>query len=141
MQLWMWLALSGVLVVVEILTVDLLFASLAFSTLMAAIANAFGLNGGSQGAIFAIAAALSLFVLRPIAMKHLKKRPADFATNMEALIGASAIALSEITDNSGQITLNGEVWSARSEAGAIATDAHLQVVSIDGATAVVKKRG
>ena len=94
MQLWMWLALSGILVVVEILTVDLLFASLAFSTLMAAIANAFGLNGGSQGAIFAIAAGLSLFVLRPIAMKHLKKRPADFATNMEALIGASAIALS-----------------------------------------------
>lgn len=140
MQLWMWLAAAGVLLIVEMLTVDLLFASLAFSALMAATANGLGFDMATQGIVFGIAAALSLFILRPIALRHLKKRPPDFATNVEALIGAPAIALSEITDLSGQVKLSGEVWSARSESGLIAPETRLEVVAIEGATAVVRKK-
>ncbi|MBM3690684.1 MAG: hypothetical protein FJW76_01530 [Actinobacteria bacterium] len=87
MQLWMWLAAAGVLLIVEMLTVDLLFASLAFSALMAATANGLGFDMATQGMVFGIAAAFSLFILRPIALRHLKKRPPDFATNVEALFG------------------------------------------------------
>jgi len=139
-QLWMWLAAAGVLLIVEMLTVDLLFASLAFSALMAATANGLGFDMATQGIVFGIAAAFSLFILRPIALRHLKKRPPDFATNVEALIGAPAIALSEITDLSGQVKLSGEVWSARSESGLIAPETRLEVVAIEGATAVVRKK-
>lgn len=141
MQLWMWLAAAGGLLVVEMITVDLLFASLAFSALMAAAANAFGFDMATQGVIFALAAGFSLFILRPIALRHLKKRPADFATNVEALIGANALALSQINDVSGQVKLSGEVWSARSESGVIAADARVEVVAIEGATAVVRQKG
>lgn len=140
-QIWMWLGAAGVLLVVEILTVDLLFASLAFSALMAALANALGFNMATQGILFSASAVISIFVLRPIALKHLKKRPADFATNIEALIDASATAISEITDVSGQVKLNGEVWSARSETGVISKASRVQVVAIDGATAVVRQKG
>jgi membrane protein implicated in regulation of membrane protease activity len=52
MPFWMWLAVSGVLLVVEILTVDLLFASLAFSALLAAGASALGFNLVVQGIVF-----------------------------------------------------------------------------------------
>jgi membrane protein implicated in regulation of membrane protease activity len=141
MQLWMWLAAAGGLLVVEMLTVDLLFASLAFSALMAAAANGLGFDMATQGVVFGLAAALSLFILRPIALRHLKKRPPDFATNVEALIGAPALALSEINDLSGQVKLSGEVWSARSESGLIAPDSRVEVIAIEGATAVVRKKG
>jgi membrane protein implicated in regulation of membrane protease activity len=141
MQIWMWLAAAGVLLVIEMLTVDLLFASLAFSALMAAAANAFGLDMATQGVVFGVAAAISLLVLRPIALKHLRKRPADFATNVEALVGAPALALSQITDISGQVKLSGEVWSARSESGLIAAESRVEVVAIEGATAVVRRKG
>lgn len=141
MQIWMWLAAAGVLLVVEMLTVDLLFASLAFSAVMAATANAFGLDMATQGIVFGVAAAISLLILRPIALKHLRKRPANFATNVEALVGSSAVALSQITDVSGQVKLSGEVWSARSDTGLIAADSRVEVVAIEGATAVVKQRG
>ena len=141
MPIWMWLAAAGVLLVVEMLTVDLLFASLAFSALMAALANAAGLDASTQGIIFGVAAAISLSILRPIALKHLKKRPADFATNIEALLGAPALAISEITDIDGQVKLSGEVWSARSSAGVIPADSRVEVVAIQGATAVVKQKG
>lgn len=137
----MWLGAGGALLVAEMLTVDLLFASLAFSAFMAAIANGLGFEMAAQGLVFGLAAAISLFVLRPIALKHLKKRPADFATNIDALIGAPAVALTEVTVHDGQVKLSGEIWSARSQGTLIDKDSMLEVVAIEGATAIVKVKG
>jgi membrane protein implicated in regulation of membrane protease activity len=127
--------------VVEILTVDLLFASLAFSALLAAGANALGLNIVVQGVVFGVGAAGSLMFLRPIALRHLKKKPADHATNVEALIGAPALTLSVVNQNSGLVKLSGETWSARSNTGEIEVGLQVEVVAIEGATAVVKRKG
>jgi membrane protein implicated in regulation of membrane protease activity len=123
--------------VVELLTVDLLFASLAIAATAALVANALGYEMPIQGIAFALFATLSLLFLRPIALKHLKKEVPGFATNMDALIGAPAIALTEVDQNGGQIKLNGEIWSARSAVGAISTNTQLTVISIEGATALV----
>jgi membrane protein implicated in regulation of membrane protease activity len=141
MQMWMWLVAGGGLLVAEMLTVDLLFASLAFSAFMGAAAQGLGANMAIQGLTFGVAAIISLFILRPIALKNLKKRTPDFATNVDALIGAPALAITEITDISGQVKLSGEIWSARSNTGVISADSRLEVVAIEGATAVVKQRG
>ena len=141
MQLWMWLGAAGALLVAEMLTVDLLFASLAFSAFMAAIANGLGFEMAAQGLVFGLAAGVSLFILRPIALKHLKKRPADFATNVDALIGAPAVALTEVTVHNGQVKLSGEIWSARSQSASISKDSILEVIAIEGATAIVKVKG
>lgn len=141
MPIWMWLAAGGALLVAEMLTVDLLFASLAFSAFMAAGVNALGFNMAVQGITFGVAAVISLFILRPIALKNLKKRTPDFSTNVDALVGASAFTISVINDRSGQVKLNGEIWSARSESGEIAADSKVQVIAIEGATAVVNQRG
>ena len=141
MPIWMWLAASGALLVVEILTVDLLFASLAFSALLAAGANALGFNVVVQGVVFGIGAIGSLMFLRPIALRHLKKKPADHATNIEALIGAPAMTLSAITEHDGLVKLSGETWSARSNTGEIEVGSQVEVVAVEGATAVVKRKG
>ena len=141
MPIWMWLAASGALLVVEILTVDLLFASLAFSALLAAGANALGFNIVVQGIVFGLGAIGSLMFLRPIALRHLKKKPADHATNIEALIGAPAMTLSAITEHDGLVKLSGETWSARSNTGEIEVGSQVEVVAIEGATAVVKRKG
>jgi len=140
MQIWMWLAASGALLVIEILTVDLLFASLAFSALLAAGANALGFNVVIQGIVFGLGAIGSLMFLRPIALRHLKKKPADHATNIEALIGAPAMTLSGITKHDGLVKLSGETWSARSNTGEIEVGSQVEVVAIEGATAVVKRK-
>lgn len=141
MQIWMWFAAAGVLLVVEMLTVDLLFASLAFSALLAAGANALGYGVAIQGVVFGVGAVSSLMFLRPIALRHLKKKPADHATNIEALIGAPALTLSVVTENEGLVKLSGETWSARSNKGEIESGARVEVVTIEGATAVVKRKG
>ncbi|MDO8646186.1 MAG: NfeD family protein [Candidatus Planktophila sp.] len=141
MQIWMWLLAAGILLVVEMLTVDLLFASLAFSALLAAGAHGMGFGVVVQGVVFGVGAAGSLMFLRPIALRHLKKKPANQATNVEALIGANAVALSVVTQDQGLVKLNGETWSARSNTGQIHIGAQVVVVAIEGATAVVKQKG
>ena len=141
MPIWMWLAAGGGLLVAEMLTVDLLFASLAFSAFMAAGVNALGFNMAVQVFTFGVAAVISLFILRPIALKNLKKRTLDFATNVDALVGAPAFTISMVNERSGQVKLNGEIWSARSESGEIAADSKVQVIAIEGATAVVNQKG
>ncbi|CAB5117663.1 MAG: NfeD family protein [Actinobacteria bacterium] len=141
MEIWMWLLAAGILLVVEMLTVDLLFASLAFSALLAAGANGLGFGVVVQGVVFGVGAAGSLLFLRPIALRHLKKKPANQATNVEALIGATAVALSVVTQTQGLVKLNGETWSARSNDGEIYDGIQVEVVAIEGATAVVKQKG
>lgn len=137
----MWLAAAGVLLVIEMLTVDLLFASLAFSALLAAGANALGFGVVVQGVVFGVGAMGSLMFLRPVALRHLKKKPADFATNVEALIGAPALALTVITEIDGEVKLSGEPWSARTNKGEIESGARVEVIAIEGVTAVVKRKG
>lgn len=73
-------------------------------------------------------------------MRHLKKKPADHATNIEVLIGAPAIALTAMTENEGLVKLSGETWSARSYKGDIENGAPVEVIAIEGATAVVKRK-
>jgi membrane protein implicated in regulation of membrane protease activity len=94
-----------------------------------------------QGLTFGVAAILSLFILRPIALKHLKKTAPNFATNVDALVGAPALALTEVNEISGQVKLSGETWSARTQSGVVATGSKVEVLSIEGATAVIKLRG
>ena len=140
MPLWMWFGAAGVLLVVEMLTVDLLFASLAFSALLAAGASAAGFDVVVQGVVFGVGAVGSLLFLRPVALKHLKKKPADHATNVEAFIGAPAIALTPVTENEGLVKLSGETWSARSFNDDIENGTRVEVVAIECATAVVKRK-
>ena len=123
---------------VELLTANLLVASLAISALAAAGAAGLGADIVVQGITFAVASVLSLLLLRPIALKHLKMKGTPAATNVDALIGAEAITLTEVTDRSGQVKLTGEVWSAKTQSGVIAADEKVVVVAIRGATAIIK---
>lgn len=133
-----WFIAAGVLLLIELITADLLFASLAISALAAAGVSALGGDFIWQGLVFGLTALLSLALLRPIALKHLRKTTPDQATGMAALIDQSAIALSEVDQHQGQVKLAGEVWSARSTGIKINEGQTVKVIKIDGATAIVE---
>lgn len=136
---WMWFVVAGLLLVAEMLTVHLLFASLAIAALAAALTGFLGGSLALQGVAFAVFAVLSLGLIRPIALRHLKKQIPSDATNVEALVGQRAHATTEVDQRGGQIKLSGEIWSARSESGLIAAGENVIVEAIEGATARVKR--
>ncbi|MCZ3387209.1 MAG: NfeD family protein [Actinomycetia bacterium] len=135
---WGWWVLGAlVLLGVEALTLDLLFASLAVGAVVGAIVGAFGAPVLAQALAALVAALLTLLVLRPIGLKLLKTEGTD--TNIDALIGARALVVERVDSRGGRVKIGGEVWSARvTRSGAeFVVGADLVVMSIDGATAVV----
>lgn len=133
----LWLLATGVLFVIEMVTANLLFASLAISAGAAMVTAWAGGSFLAQGLSFGISAAVTIFVLRPIALREIAKRSPKTATNTDALIGAEAKALVDVTEETGRVRLKGEEWSARSQSGAIPADSRVTVVAIDGAEAIV----
>lgn len=140
MTAWIWLVVAGLLLVAEMLTVHLLFASLALAALAAALAGFLGGSLAVQGIAFALFAVISLAFIRPVALRHLKKQSPDEATNVDALVGQRAFVTEMVNEDRGYVKLSGETWSARSESGSIPEGENVVVVAIDGAIARVKRK-
>lgn len=135
---WGWWVLGAlVLLGIEALTLDLVFASLAVGAVAGAVAAALGAPVLAQGLVALVTALLTLFVIRPIGLRLLKTEGTD--TNVDALIGAGALVVERVDTRGGRVKIGGEIWSAR--ASQLGTEylvgADLVVVSIEGATAVV----
>lgn len=139
MSMWIWLVAAGVLLLIELLTADLLFASLALAALSAMLASGLGAPLLVQGVVFAVVAVLSLALLRPIALRHLRKPPPDAATNTDALLGREAVVTEAVSKDAGQVKLAGEIWTARSRDAIYPVGSRLVVKAIDGAIAIVEE--
>jgi membrane protein implicated in regulation of membrane protease activity len=76
--------------------------------------------------------------VRPVARRHLRT-PARLRTGAAALVGEAAVVLERIDRGGGSVRLRGEVWSARAldAERVLEPGTEVQVVEIDGATAVV----
>lgn len=133
-----WVGLAVVLGIVEVATLDLVFAMLAVGALAGA-GTALATDNVAGQVLVTLAVALGmLFVVRPVALRHLRT-PAALRTGVAALVGERAVVLEPVDADGGRVRLKGEVWSARTAAvgRSIAVGAAVQVVQIDGATAVV----
>ena len=137
MHFWIWLAIAGGFLIIEILTMSLIFLSFALAALIGAITSALWVNSPIQWIGFSISAVLTLSIIRPIMKKYLFKNKADSRTGVDALLHRQGIALSEITTSSGLIRLNNETWSARGEVELIPEASPVEVIRIDGAVAIV----
>jgi len=137
----MWWLLAGLaLLGIEVLSLDLLFASFALGAFVAAIAAALGAPVLVQVVVAAGVAIVTLFSLRPLALKVLR-RGEPSATNVDALVGIGALVVERVDEHNGRVKLGGEVWSARTvrREDTFEPGTSLTVVRIDGATAIVDR--
>ena len=133
-----WLGLAVVLGIVEITSLGLVFAMLAVGALSGAV-TALAINNVAVEVLVSLAVSLGmLFVVRPIALSHLST-PHAIRTGVAALIGERGVVTEQVDARNGRIKLRGEVWSARTydPSHVIAAGKNVEVVQIDGATAVV----
>jgi len=136
---WVWWVVAALaLAAIEIVSLDLIFGMVAIGALAGAVAAALGANLVVQVLVAMFVSVLLIFAVRPVALRHLRASP-QARTNVDALIGSPALAMQRVDRYQGLVKIGGEDWTARS----LRTDqvfepgAHLTVVRIDGATAVV----
>jgi membrane protein implicated in regulation of membrane protease activity len=138
MEMWIWwLALAIGLGLLEMLTLDLTLLMLGGGAAAGAIASALGAPLWLSVLIAAVVGIGLLAVVRPAAMRH-RRQPAETRTGAAALVGASALVMSEVTRDHGYVQLAGDRWTARSQGDVVIGEGqHVKVVAIEGATAVV----
>jgi membrane protein implicated in regulation of membrane protease activity len=138
---WVWLAAAVAAVGIELLVTDLTFLLIGAGALAASGAAVLGAPVWVQVATGVVVSLAGLIFVRPIALRHLRRVPLDTRTGVDALPGLTGKAITEVTVDSGQMNLRGEVWSAKLDPDvtrvAVPPGSRLVVTRIDGATALV----
>lgn len=134
-----WLVLILVFLVIEMLTLDFTFLMLGIGGLAGLLADLLGAPIWLQVIIAAGVAAILVLVLRPPLLRRLRRGEDPTPSNVDALIGLRGTVVSSVGAHGGQVKLaNGDIWTARTEAGDLEPGMPVRVSRIDGATAVVR---
>ena len=135
-----WLALTAVLLIIEIVTLGLTTIWFAAGALFAFFAALLGMNQGIQIGVFVVVSVVLLFFTRPLAVKYLNTK--TIKTNTEALVGKTARVIVDINNlkSQGQVVINGLEWTARSSDDTIVfrTGDVVTVVGIEGVKLIVE---
>lgn len=136
---WIWVGAAVIAVLIELFTLELTFALLAVGALAAAGGAALGLPVLFQVLIAAVVWGLGLVVVRPVALRHMRRH--HTRTGVDAIPGTQGRALTEVTVDQGRMRLRGEEWTARLDpdvtSESVPAGTLLIVTRIDGATALV----
>ncbi len=110
----LWLGLTIVLGVVELMSLGLTSIWFAAGALCAFVCAMLGLGLGIQVVVFVVVSLVLLFFTRPLALRYLNSGTTK--TNAEALIGRTVRVTGDISNlkDEGQVTVNGLEWTARS---------------------------
>ncbi len=136
---YIWLILAGIFFVAEIATVGFLIFWLGLGSLCAMITSFITDNLIIQTAVFVITSSLFICLTRPF-VKKITQKDKTVATNAYSIIGKKAIVIKEInpTLGVGQIKIDGQVWSAKSDTEeTIEEGSEVIIQKIDGVKAVV----
>ncbi|QHQ59876.1 NfeD family protein [Anaerocolumna sedimenticola] len=108
-----WLIALAVFLVIEIITLGLTTIWFAGGALIAFILSLVADSFILEFLAFIIVSFVLLFFTRPIAQRYFNKQ--RIKTNYESLIGRHGKVIEKIDNfnNSGQVTLNGQEWTAR----------------------------
>ena len=145
MPLWLvWFLVGMGLIAIEALVAFTFYAgSIALGAFPAALVAALGAPVEAQVAVFAVGAAFSLVVIRPLARKHLIT-PAKIRTGTDQLPGSRAVVLQAVDEDGGQVKImGGGVWTARTADPAVRFDVGTNVVvaEVRGVAAIIVAEG
>jgi membrane protein implicated in regulation of membrane protease activity len=135
----LWLVLGVLLIVSEIISLTLVLGMLGVGALVAAGLALAGLGVPAQVIGFVGASTALLLFVRPPVKAALDRGGTTERTDVRMLQGASAVVVQRVTDDSGQVRLNGELWRARPYAGTGPVDVGkaVSVAEVEGATLLV----
>ncbi|MFC7340377.1 NfeD family protein [Saccharopolyspora griseoalba] len=134
----LWLIAGVLLIGAEVLSGDFVLVMLGAAALGAAGSAALGAPLALDVAVFAVLALGLVFLARP-ALKARMHGARELKTNVDALVGKHALVEAQVDAHSGQVRIDGQLWSARAldETQVIEAGRTVTVMEIEGATAVV----
>lgn len=136
-----WLIIAILFFILEMMGPGFLLFWVGIAALITMVVSIFVDSIVIQIGIFTISSILLLFCTRSFVKKISKNDTVN--TNAYSFIGKKGIVTKEIhpTNGTGQIKVDGEVWSAKSISNDIISEGELiTILKIDGVKAVVQKQ-
>ena len=134
-----WIALAVLFGTVEATTTNLTTIWFAVASALMAFVSLLDISAPVQLVIFACLVTIFLILTRPLVKKLLVKK--TVATNADRVISQTGIVLEDIdaVENTGQVKVLGQCWSAKSENGKIIPkNTNVIVVGLEGVKVIVK---
>ncbi len=134
-----WLIISGMFFILEMITVGFLVFWFAIGSLFAMITSFFTTNIIIQTTVFLITSTLLLFLTKSFASKMSRKD--GIKTNAYSIIGKTGLVTIEINSKKGigQVKIGSETWSAKGISDEIIpVGSEVEIAEISGVKVVVK---
>lgn len=135
---YIWLITAGIFFIMEIATVGFLIFWLGIGALFAMVVSFFTGSMFIQTLVFVVTSTILILLTKPLIEKYVDKDK-KVSTNAYSVIGQKGIVIIPINnlDGTGQVKVNGEIWSAKSEALNIPENTEVEVLKIDGVKLIV----
>ena len=133
-HLWqLWALVSFICLILELTNGDFFIMCFAIGGVCAAIASALGVGFYGGLLVFAICSVLSLWLVRPTALKYLHKNADERVSNADALMGRIGRVSETIeAEGYGRVAIDGDDWKAVSaNGGRIEKGSNVKVVGRD----------
>lgn len=134
-----WLIAAGLFAAGEVASLDLVLLMFAGGALGGVVVALLGGAVALQMVAFVAVSALLLFLVRPIAQRHLTERTPLQLDGVDAVVGRTAVVTRAVDRHNGRIKLGADEWTARTQHSGetFAIGETVRILQVEGATAVV----
>ena len=141
-NVWLvWIFVSIICLMIELGSGDLFLLCFAIGALGGSVAAALGWGIVPQLIVMAIVTTLSIFFVRPVALRYLHRNDDNRVSNADALIGRTGTVSQTIDAGGyGRVAIDGDDWKAVSEDGrTIERGSKVEVVDRESIILTVRK--
>ena len=141
-HVWLiWILISVLGLIIELGSGDLFILCFSIGALAASLTAALGLGIVPQLIAMTLCSLLSIYFIRPMALRYLHRNDPDRVSNADALIGREGRVSEAIAEGgSGRVAIDGDDWKAVSVDGSkIDKGEKVEIVSRDSIILTVKQ--
>jgi membrane protein implicated in regulation of membrane protease activity len=142
-ELWhIWLIIALIFFIMEIFIPSFVLFNFGIGALIGSLAAGLNMALEWQILFFSLGTLMSFFLVRPLMRKYAYQKSMDYKSNVDALVGRLALVTEEINNknNQGLISLDGDIWKARTPDNEIIAKGNLvEIVHINSIILIVKK--
>jgi membrane protein implicated in regulation of membrane protease activity len=139
-NLWLfWVIVCVLCLILEVSSGTFYILCFAIGAFFSIVSSCIGIPFWAQVIVFAVFSVLSIFCVRPLAIRYLHRGEDKRESNVDALIGRIGIVIDRIEEGgSGYVKIDGDEWKAvTTDGSAIEKGAKVKVISMESIVVTV----
>ena len=141
-NMWqLWAATAVICLILELSSGDFFIICFSIGAIFGLLSALLGLNIYGQILLFALFSLLSIFLVRPVALRYLHRNEEQRVSNADALMGRVGHVVETVKANGyGRVQIDGDIWkSVTNEATDIPAGTRVRVIGRESTIITVEK--